>query len=74
MKVKDIVEKIDDAIFEVRDEYPLYGNSPDCLVDTAEDYNSCKNREVGYITIENDIEYTKNNGMTVYSVIVIYVI
>jgi hypothetical protein len=77
MKVKDIVDKIFATSFEVWDkDGRLYTNDTDCrlLCTEEENYNSCKNREVDYVTIENHTKYTKNNGITVYPTMIICVI
>lgn len=74
MKVKDIVEKIDDSYFEVKFEDDLlYTNEADCRESSRRYYDSCKDREVYYISLENYTKYT-NNDITVCSRIIIYVL
>lgn len=75
MKVKDIVEKIDDAIFDVWDKDEiLYTNNSKYSNCTEKDYNSCKNREVDYITLRTHINYAENNCRIFYSSIRIQII
>lgn len=68
MKVKDIVEIIDDAIFDVWDKDDvLYTNNSKYSYCTEKDYDSCKNREVDYITLRTHADYAENNGRIFYS-------